>query len=138
ADARDLALAEFVKTMLRMRREHPAYRRDAFFRGQAVDASGRKDIAWMRPDALEMGDGDWTPEHRTIGLYLGARPMLFVAMNAAPDEMGFALPDVERVVWSLVLDTAIEAGEPRDVPRDGVVVYPMVGRSLAVFAGRTR
>jgi len=138
ADARDLALAEFVKTMLRMRREHPAYRRDAFFRGQAVDASGRKDIAWMKPDAFEMGDGDWTPEHRTIGLYLGARPMLFVAMNAAPDAMGFTLPDVERVVWSLVLDTAIEAGEPRDVPRDAVVVYPMVGRSLAVFAGRTR
>ncbi|MBV8643830.1 MAG: glycogen debranching protein GlgX, partial [Candidatus Eremiobacteraeota bacterium] len=131
ADARDLALAEFVKTMLRMRREHPAYRRDAFFRGQAVDASGRKDITWMKPDAFEMGDGDWTPEHRTIGLYLGARPMLFVAMNAAPDAMGFTLPDVERVVWSLVLDTAIEAGEPRDVPRDAVVVYPMVGRSLA-------
>jgi isoamylase len=135
---RDLALEEFVKMMLRMRREHPAFERDAFFRGQPFDSSGRKDIAWIRPDGHEMTDGDWTPERRTIGFFLGARPMLAVAMNAAPDDVTFGLPDTERVTWSLVLDTGIEGGQPRDVPSDDVTAYPMISRSLAVFAGRTR
>ncbi len=135
---RDLALEEFVKTVLRLRRRHPAFRRDAFYRGQPVDSSGRKDIAWIKPDGHEMRPEDWSPERRTIGFFLGAHPMLFVAMNAAPDDALFALPDVERVTWSLVLDTAIEGGERRDVPGDEIVNYPMVSRSLAVFAGSVR
>ncbi len=135
---RDLALEDFVKTMLRMRREHPAFKRDAFFRGEPLAGNGRKDIAWMRPDSHEMGPHDWTPERRTIGLFFGARPMLFVAMNAAPDDVIFALPDVEAVSWSLVLDTAIEGGTRRAVPSDDIVDYPMISRSLALFAGHAR
>jgi isoamylase len=135
---RDLALEEFVKMMLRMRREHPAFKRDRFYRGEPIDPGGYKDIAWMRPDGLEMEADDWTHERRTIGFFLGARPMLFVAMNPAPDDVAFALPDVERLSWSLVLDTGIEGGAPRDVPAGSVTVYPMISRSLAVFAGHQR
>jgi glycogen operon protein len=135
---RDRALEDFFKTMLRMRREHPAFERDAFYRGQPMAPGGRKDIAWMRPDGHEMEPGDWHSERRTVGFFLGARPMLMVAMNAAPEDVQFALPDVERVWWSLALDTAIEGGASRDVPRDDVVVYPMISRSLAVFAGHLR
>ncbi|HTD38846.1 MAG TPA: glycogen debranching protein GlgX [Candidatus Limnocylindrales bacterium] len=135
---RDRALEDFFKTMLRMRREHPAFERDAFFRGKPIAPGGRKDIAWMRPDGHEMEPGDWNTERRTIGFFLGARPMLLVAMNAAPDEAPFALPEVERVSWSLALDTAIEGGARRDVPREDVIVYPMISRSLAVFAGHAR
>ena len=137
-NARDLALTEFFKTVLRLRRRHPAFHRRGFYRGQPVDGSGRKDIAWVKPDAHEMGPGDWTGDRRSIGFFLGAHPMLFVAMNAAPDDVSFALPDVQRVTWSLVLDTAIEGGERREVPGDEVIVYPLVSRSLAVFAGRVR
>jgi isoamylase len=135
---RDLALEEFVKTVMRLRKRHPAFKRDAFYHGQPIDGSGRKDIAWIKPDGREMEHSDWAPEHRTIGLFLGAHPMLFVAMNAAPDDVSFTLPDTDRVTWSLVLDTAIEAGSPRDVPGDAVASYPMLSRSLALFAGRVR
>jgi glycogen operon protein len=135
---RDRALEDFFKTMLRLRREHPAFDRDAFFKGEPMVPGGRKDIAWMRPDGHEMEPGDWNAERRTIGFFLGARPMLMVAMNAAPDDVDFALPDVERVSWSLALDTGIEGGAQRDVPADDVIVYPMISRSLAVFAGHAR
>ncbi|HEY0614649.1 MAG TPA: glycogen debranching protein GlgX [Candidatus Elarobacter sp.] len=135
---RDLALVDFFKTMLRMRREHPAFKRDAFYRGEPIDGSGRKDISWVRDDGREMEPHDWTNERRTIGFFLGARPMLFVAMNAAPGDIAFALPDAERIAWSLVLDTGIEGGAPRDVPTDDVIVFPMISRSLTVFAGRPR
>jgi len=39
--------------------------------------------------------------------------------------------DVERLSWSLVLDTGIEGGAPRAVPAGSVTVYPMISRSLA-------
>jgi pullulanase/glycogen debranching enzyme len=64
--------------------------------------------------------------------------MLFVAMNAAPDDVSFVLPDAERVSWSLVLDTAIEGGQQREVPTNDVHAFPLVSRSLAVFAGSLR
>ncbi|MDB5091908.1 MAG: glycogen debranching protein [Candidatus Eremiobacteraeota bacterium] len=134
----DLALSDFVKTLLRLRHSHPAFKRDAFFRGQPLDASGRKDIAWFTPDAQEMSVEDWITDRRTIGYFLGARPMLFVAMNSSPDDVPFTLPDVEHISWSLVLDTAIEGGAQRDVPGDAIGVYPMISRSLAVFAGSAR
>ena len=138
SEPRDLALRDFVKTLLRMRREHPAFERDAFFHGAPVDRSGRKDIAWIKPDGGEMTPEDWTPEHRTIGFFLGLRRLLFVAMNAAPEDVVFALPDAQHVAWSLVLDTAIEGGARRDVPSGDLAVYPMVSRSLAFFAGRAK
>jgi glycogen operon protein len=135
---RDLALEEFVKMMLRVRREHPAFKRDTFYRGEPTETGGYKDIAWMRPDAHEMGPDDWVPERRTIGFFLGARPTLFVAMNAAPDDVEFTLPDVEHLSWSFVLDTAMEGGARRNLPPGSVTVYPKISRSLAVFAGHQR
>jgi len=134
----DLALTDFVKTLLRLRRGHPAFQRDAFFRGTPVDGEDRKDIAWMKPDGHEMESTDWTSARSAIGLYLGARPMLFVAMNASADELQFALPDATLVSWSLVLDTSIEGGTPRQIPEDDIASYTMINRSLAVFAGHTR
>ena len=132
---RDPALEEFVKMMLRVRREHPAFKRDTFYRGEPVEPGGHKDIAWMRPDAREMAPEDWVSERRTIGFFLGARPTLFVAMNAAAEDVDFALPDAAQLAWSLVLDTAMEGGARRELPADRISVYPMVSRSLAVFAG---
>jgi glycogen operon protein len=134
----DLALTEFVKTLLRLRRGHPAFERDAFYHGRPIDADGRKDIAWIAPDAREMNAADWDSERRTVGFFMAARPMLFVAMNAAPDDVSFMLPDAERVSWSLVLDTAIEGGEQREVPTNDLHAFPLVSRSLAVFAGSLR
>ena len=137
-DPHDVALGEFVKTLLRLRRGHPAFKREAYYRGAPISPGGRKDIAWVKEDGGEMGPDDWTAERRTIGFFLGARPMLFVAMNAAPEDVTFTLPDAAHVSWSLVLDTAIEGGAARSVPGDAITTYPMISRSLGVFAGSPR
>jgi glycogen operon protein len=134
----DLALTEFVKNLIRLRSGHPAFARRDFYHGQPVKANGRKDIAWIGADGGEIRDDGWGPERRTLGFFLGAPPMLFIAMNADPDDQSFRLPDADNVKWSLVLDTGIEGGEPREVPSDSVVDYPMISRSLAVFAGRPK
>jgi len=127
----DYALTAFVKLLLRLRREHPAFHRDAFFTGTPLDGSARKDIAWLTPAGTEMTEGDWHGGGSAIGVFFGAAPMLTMLLNAGDAAVTFTLPDAANVRWSRTLDTA----EQR-VDVAGGQTYPLAARSLAVFSGR--
>ncbi|MDZ7729677.1 MAG: hypothetical protein U5Q44_16565 [Dehalococcoidia bacterium] len=46
-------------------------RRRRYFQGREIRGSGIKDIAWLKPDAAEMGPPDWSdPERRCLGMWL--------------------------------------------------------------------
>jgi len=53
-----------------LRRGPSRFERDAFFHGQPLDRSGRKDIAWIAPDAREMEAEDWASDRRSVGFFL--------------------------------------------------------------------
>ncbi len=53
----DWALAEFVGSISRFRREHPALTHDHFLTGQPKN--GVRDVVWMHPDGREMAVADW-------------------------------------------------------------------------------
>jgi glycogen operon protein len=125
----DHALTAFVKQVLRMRRDHPAFARDAFFTGTLLPESDRKDIAWLTPAGAEMTEADWHAGGSAIGVFLGARPMFAMLLNAGETECTFSLPDAVRVRWTLALDTA-----QRPIAADGRT-YPVAPHSLAVFSG---
>ncbi len=134
---RDLALTEFVRLLARLRASHPAFRREAFFRGTQLPDSPYKDISWLRDTGQEMSGDDWHAALRTIGLFLGARPMLTILFNAADVEVDFQLPDAEHIEWTLALDTAVEGGAAAASAQSGRLrTYHMLSRSLAVLAGR--
>ena len=101
----DFALTEFVKVVLRMRREHPAFRRDAFFSGAQLPESARRDIAWLTPAGTEMTEADWHSGGHAIGVFFGVRPMFAMLLNAGEIEVTFTLPDSDRITWGLALDT---------------------------------
>jgi isoamylase len=127
----DVKLTAFVKQLLRMRREHPAFHRDAFFNGAPLAGSDRKDIAWLTPAGNEMTEGDWHGDGQAIGVFFGAQPMLAMLLNAGDEPIAFTLPEPTRVRWRLTLDTA-EHG----VRLPGERTYDVAGRSLAVFSGQ--
>jgi glycogen operon protein len=135
----DRALTAFVKLVLRMRAEHPAFQRDVFFAGVPLDAGGRKDIAWLTPAGNEMTEADWHGNGRAIGICIGLRPYLAVLLNAGDDDVAFTLSDCHAVRWSLVLDTA--RGDADGVPpsspggTDSSAPYVVMRRSMAVFNG---
>src|ERR1039458_724530 len=61
----DQELLDFVMALIRLRAEHPVFRRRRFFRGAAVrgKSSGDgqlADIAWFTPGGDEMTDDDWS------------------------------------------------------------------------------
>ena len=142
-------LLEFFVRMLRLRREHPTFRRRHFFQGRPIRGAGIKDIIWLKPAGGEMTDAEWRESHaRSLGVYLAAegltetddqaRPVadasFLVLFNAHHDEIPFALPQfAAETRWLMVMDTAYEDG----LARGGVIqarsTYALRGRSIVLL-----
>jgi isoamylase len=131
---RDRAFETFVKAVIKMRRDHPAFQRDSFFTGRPRRGSDRKDIMWNTPAGIEMTGEHWGEDGRAIGVVFGDRPLFAVLFNAHDADIVFTLPDSDTVQWQLILDTALD---DQNVGADAVAAseYTVVARSIAVFNG---
>ncbi len=57
--------------MIRLRREHPVFRRSSFLTGSSPLGSGLPDVWWFRPDGRRMTQRDWqSAATRTLGVFL--------------------------------------------------------------------
>ena len=119
-------LLAFTRRLVRLRRDHPVFRRRRFFAGTAV-ADQVADIAWFTPEGENMKSADWSHDHaRALMVFLngdaipepdqrGARVVddsFLVAFNAGDQPLTFTLPDeVYGEGWLVALDThEVEAG----------------------------
>jgi isoamylase len=123
----DWSLAEHNQTLLRffqgcirMRKEHPVFRREDFFkeRKRLADGSEIQEIAWQSPDA---GEQDWSPDCRTLGILLDGRGApqergddFFIMINGNKDkDVVFTVPripaDCPGRFWHRRIDTAAAA-----------------------------
>jgi glycogen operon protein len=142
-------LLNFAKRMIRLRKEHPIFRRRDFFKGVPVGDLGRKDIAWLKPDGHEMTPEEWEKDFaRCLGMWLNGERLpetderghtlhdasFLVLFNAHHDLIEFRLPDPgDGSTWLGEVDTSTETG---DVPPERVRPgdsYPLHGRSLVVL-----
>ncbi len=145
------ALLEFTKRIIRIRREHPVFRRRNFFRGRAMVNPSLRDVIWIRPDGREMKEQDWYNVYaRCIGVLLTGDAIdepdergnpivdetLLLLLNAHYEPMAFVLPLVaERTgQWELVLDTRTTTGRRRRYPPlEPGESYEMESRCTALF-----
>jgi glycogen operon protein len=130
-DAVDEPLIEFTAALVRLRREHPTFRRSRFFNGRPVRREAGApvpDIAWLRPDGTEMQPEDWDSGFgRAVGVFLNGAGIrerdargqsisdnhFIVLFNAGDDPVDFHIPAVEYSPrWDILVDTA---GERADV-----------------------
>ncbi len=142
-------LLNFVKRMIRLRKEHPLFRRRDFFHGVAVGEGGRKDVAWLKPDGNEMTPEEWEKDFaRSLGMWLHGDSLpetdergralrdasYLVLFNAHHDVIEFKLPDAgPGVTWRTEIDTSFESGEPSSEVASPQGAYPLQGRSLALL-----
>jgi glycogen operon protein len=135
--------------MIRLRREHPIFRRQQFFQGRLVQPAGVKDIVWLTPDGAEMTDAQWRePHNRSLGAYLcgecltekddQARPVtdasFLVLFNAHHEEIPFVLPQLlPESRWLMVMDTAYQDGLARGGALQAGNTYALQGRSLVLL-----
>jgi glycogen operon protein len=143
------SLLNFTKKLIRMRKDHPIFRRRDFFLGVPVGESGRKDVAWLKPDGHEMTPEEWEKEFaRSLGMWLygehlpesdlRGRPLhddsFLVLFNAHHDTIEFTLPPLpEGWGWRTDVDTAIDDGTPSSEVATPQGKYPLQGRSLAIL-----
>ncbi|GGF39193.1 glycogen debranching protein GlgX [Subtercola lobariae] len=140
----DEPLIEFTSAVMRLRKEHPTFRRSRFFDGRPV-RRGRgeplPDIVWLNPEAREMEPEEWdTPLSRSVGVYLNGQGIrgrdyrgervtdvnFLLYFNADDVEVPFTLPSAEYgTAWDVVIDTAGQAtDEAPSTPGDVVTVFP--------------
>jgi glycogen operon protein len=96
-------LIDFTCSVIRLRRELPVLRRNAWLTGHP-DQDGRRDIVWFTVWGTEMTEEEWTnPAVRCIAAVLDARfapapglegpnRSVLLVFNATADEATFAVP----------------------------------------------
>jgi isoamylase len=132
---------EFTKRLVRLRREHPVFRRQHFLQGRDVTGSGLPDVWWFRPDGRKMTQRDWQHgDARVLGVFLNGEQIsdhtrrggiidddsFLVLFNAHHEDMTFTLP-VRRfgAAWANELCTAdpgVPAGDREFQARGQVTV----------------
>lgn len=128
-------LRAFVKRLIRLRREFPCLRRNAFFTGAPVDGDGLPDICWLRPDGKAKETVDWEGEKPGSFSVLidgsETRESLLLLFNARHQTREFHFPQTPRCSWILVADTAAPAREGAKAAAPAVVA--VMQRSMQVW-----
>jgi glycogen operon protein len=142
-EAVDEDLLVFVRSLIALRREHPVFRRRRWFQGRPI--RGALDIAWFRPDGVEMDDADWeTGFARSVGVFWNGDAIpgcdergqrivddsFVLLLNAHDEDIGWVLPERFGTSWRIALDTAgrhevggpARAGEVRQAGRSMLVL----------------
>jgi glycogen operon protein len=134
---------------VRLRRDHPVFRRRRWFQGRAIDGSGGSDIAWFKPGGESMTDADWREGFaKSLGVFLNGAAIatldergerieddsFLLLFNAHWDPLEFRLPPfAQHDRWVQLLDTT-DACMRREPPQFGPGWRLLVeGRALVVL-----
>ncbi len=129
----DQDLLAFTKRLIKLRTEHPVFRRRRFFEGESIMEGDLADICWFTPKGETMTLANWEqPSGRTLAVFLngdelptlGARgeritdTSFFVLFNAHHEPQRFSVPpELGHRLWRVEVDSA----SPKDPDR------PVVG-----------
>ena len=133
----DQALYSHVRMLIKLRAEHPVFRRRRFFRGQPIRGSRKRlgDLAWFTLAGEEMTGEEMTGEDwdagfaKSLTVFLNGQAIsepdrrgervqddsFLLLFNASDDDLSFVIPPRRYGPrWSKVLDTAFLATDLED------------------------
>jgi isoamylase len=139
---------DFTKRLIKLRREHPVFRRRQFLHGIEEEGSDLPDVWWFRPDGQRMTKDDWDqPDGTVLGMFLNGQAIAaadhegnrvvddsFVLLfNAHHEDVDFTLPPGRfGATWTCELRTD-------DVTCDGTEQFgagdtvPLTSRSTVLL-----
>lgn len=149
-DEADQPLIEFTAAVVRLRKEHPTFRRSRFFDGhpgKRGEGDPLADIVWLNTDGDEMRAEDWDESRaRTVGMFLNGQGIrerdsrgrdvtdvnFILLFNADGDDVEFTLPSAEySPAWEIVIDTGGEGAD--SAARPAGASHTVKSRSLVVL-----
>ncbi|WP_020573608.1 glycogen debranching protein GlgX [Actinopolymorpha alba] len=145
--AADSDLLAFTRSVSQLRAEHPVFRRRRFFDGLGRgDKLG--DVAWLKPDGMDMTGRDWTAGFaKSLTVFLNGEAIkepgrqgerilddsFLLLFNASEDDLEFTIPPEKYgSAWEPVLDTADDDLRDRLAVLAGERVK-LISRSLLVL-----
>ncbi len=142
-------LLEFVRTLTRLRTQHPVFRRPRFFQGRPLHGETIKDIGWFTPEGTEMDQQDWDDGvAKSIAVYLNGDAIgavdasgepvtddtFLLLMNAWHEPITFTLPPRAWAgSWERVVDTNVGTVEEGAAPLRARARLRVAGRSLMLL-----
>ncbi len=140
----------YVQWLIRLRTEHPVFRRRYFFQGSPIQGAGVKDVTWLHPEGGEMTEEEWQQDYaRCLGMLLFGQELhefdrrgrrlrdhnYLVMLNAHHEQIPFLLPDKPvGARWQTVLDTTRSSEPVIAQELAGGEHYPLQARSMVVLA----
>ncbi|MCL1597662.1 MAG: glycogen debranching protein GlgX [Actinomycetia bacterium] len=149
-DAADGSLVDFTRALIRIRNEHPVFRRRRWFEGRSVRGSERHDIAWYNTDGAPMSDEAWNKGFaKSLAVYLNGKaiPTLddhgervvddssLILLNAHSEPVRFTMPDgLSEQRWEITLHSA--TGLEPELPIAGSETELVEGWSVMLLKKR--
>ncbi|MDO9498225.1 MAG: glycogen debranching protein GlgX [Nocardioides sp.] len=151
-DDADKPLIEFTATLIKLRMDHPTFRRKRFFTGNTVrteipggEGDRLNDIVWLHLDGRPMEEHDWFDGSQAIGMYLNGHGIAgkdsrggeiiddhFLLYFNADGRVQVTLPPEEyAAAWDVVIDTAGHVDEK--TPYAAGATLHLEHRSLVVL-----
>jgi glycogen operon protein len=145
-------LRDFTQRLIRMRREHPVFRRHSFLEGSVAGDSKLPDAWWFRPDGHKMTNHDWNEGEPALGLFLNGDAIptpgpqgetviddtFLLLFNACADQVEFVLPRARLgKTWTLEIASADPTARPGVRDFDAHTELELPAHSLIVLR-RTR
>ncbi len=143
-------LSDFTAKLVKLRHDHPVFRRRRHFRGRVVKGTTVEDIGWFTPAGEWMTDEDWDSGFaKSVAVFLNGDAIrepdargehvkddsFFLLFNGHHEPIDFTLPELgagER--WEVVVDTAaplLDDADARTVKTGESV--PVDARSVLVL-----
>jgi isoamylase len=120
-DNQDKELLNFTQKLIKLRTDHPIFRRRKWFQGESIKGKGLEDIAWFLPEGEEMTEENWNHDFaKSLGVFLNGRGLhhldmkgdpiiddnFYLIFNAHHEALEYVLPPkIYSKQWSKVLDT---------------------------------
>ena len=133
-------LLEFTRQLIRLRKQHPNFRRHKFVRWRRIHPEHVRETIWYSPSGAEMTEEDWhNPGTKCLGLLLDGSKLewiddqgecvaddtFLILFNAHYEPVEFAVPPAS---WSIEIHTQAE----KPVIQDRKVL--LAGRSMLVLS----
>ena len=129
------------------------FRRGRFFQGAIIPGADVKDVTWLRPDGVEMTEGDWAnAQARMLCLLLSGEAGLMhltargeketddtflLIVNAAHEDATQKLPAAQDGAhWATLIDTAREDGDEDEGPFAPGEEVGLIARSAKLLIQR--
>jgi isoamylase len=141
-------LHEFTRRLIRLRREHPVFRREAFLRGEEVRGSSLPDVWWFRTDGRKMTQRDWHGGEPVLGMFLNGKEIptpgprgedieddsFLLLFNGFGEDRTFTLPQRRfGAQWDLEISTVDPAAQPGSTRYGARSKVGLVARSMLIL-----